>query len=83
MEENGNFQLGLLAKRIFQLSSNVKTCLSLSMDANVRVKNYLTLSYAADNNDGDKLDVAVDTITSISRDFDEVTKVPKEKVRNA
>ena len=53
------------------------------MDANVRVKNGLTLSYAADNNDGDKLDVAVDTITSISRDFDEVTKVPKEKVRNA
>ena len=53
------------------------------MDGNVLVKNELTLSYAADNNDGDKFDVAVDTITSISRDFDEVTKIPKEKVRNA
>ena len=53
------------------------------MDANVRGKNDLTLSYAADNNDDDKFDVAVNTSTSISRDFDEAAKVPKQKVRNA
>ena len=64
-----------------KFGSNVKTSLSLNMDANEQGKNDLTLSYAADKNNGDNFDVAVDTKTSISRDFNEVNKIPK-KVRN-
>ena len=41
-------------------------------------KNNLTLSHAADKNNGDNFDVAVDTSTSISRDFDEVNKYQKK-----
>ena len=41
-------------------------------------KNNLTLSYAADKNNGDNFDVAVDTNTSISRDFEEVNKYQKK-----
>ena len=52
------------------------------MDANEQGKNDLTLSYTADNDDGDRFDVAVDTNISISRDFDDVTKATKEKMRN-
>ena len=62
-----------------KFGSNVKTSFSLIMDANEQGKNNLTLSYAADKNNGDKFDVAVDTNTSISRDFDEVNKIPKKR----
>ena len=65
-----------------KFGSNVKTTLSLNMDANEQGKNDVTLRYAADKHNGDNFDVAVDTKTSISRDFDEVNKIPKKKVRN-
>ena len=42
-------------------------------------KNNLTLGYAADKNNGDNFDVAVDTNTSISRDFEEVNKYQKKR----
>ena len=52
------------------------------MDANEQGKNDPRLSYAADKDDGDRFDVAVDTNTSISKDFDDVTKATKETMRN-
>ena len=52
------------------------------MDANEQGKNDLTLSYAADKDNDDRFDVAVDTNTSISRDFDDVTKATKENMKN-
>lgn len=61
----------------------MKTSLSVNMDANEQGKNDITLSCATDKNNDDNSDVVVDTNTSISRDFDEVNKIPKEKVRNA
>ena len=53
------------------------------MDANEQSKSDTTRSCAADKSKGDNFDAAVDTSTSISRYFDEVNKIPKEKVRNA
>ena len=53
------------------------------MGDNEQGKNDITISCSADKNNGDNIDVAVDWNTSISRDFDEVNKIPKEKVRNA
>lgn len=61
----------------------MKISLSVNIDANEQGKNDITLSCATDKNNDDNSDVAVDTNTSISRDFNEVNKIPKEKVRNA
>ena len=61
----------------------MKTSLSVNMDVNEQGKNDITLSCATDKNNDDNSDVVVDTNTSISRDFNEVNKIPKEKVRNA
>ena len=83
LEANGNCQLGLLAERVSQLAGNVKTSLSVNIGDNEQGKNDTTVSCAAVKNNGDNIDVAVDWNTSISRDFDEVNKIPKEKVRNA
>ena len=83
LEANGNCQLGLLAERVSQLAGNVKTSLSVNIGHNEQRKNDTTMSCAAVKNNGDNIDVAVDWNTSISRDFDEVNKIPKEKVRNA
>ena len=58
-----------------------QVCLSIWLLMS-RGKNDLTLSYGADKNNGDNFDVAVDTKTSISRDFDEINKIRKKKVRN-
>ena len=54
----------------------MKTSLSVNMDANEQGKNDITLSCATDKNNDDNSDVAV-TNTSISRDFNEVNKIPK------
>ena len=78
LEANGNFQLGLLAEIVSQLGSNVKTSLSVNIGENEQGN-----GDNIDDNIGDYIDVAVDWNTSISRDFDEVNKIPKEKVRNA
>lgn len=61
-----------------QLGSNVKTSLSVNIGENEQGN-----GDNIDDNIGDYIDVAVDWNTSISRDFDEVNKIPKEKVRNA
>ena len=57
--------------------------MSVNIGENEQGKNDTTMSCAADKNNGDNIDAAVDWNTSISRDFDEVNKIPKEKVRNA
>ena len=83
MEANRNCQLRLIAERMSYLGSNVKTSLSVNIDANEHEKNDITLSCGADKNNGDNFNVAVDTNILICRDFDEVNKILKEEVRNS
>ena len=47
-----------------------------------RAKIILHWALQLTKNNGDNFDVAVDTKTSIRRDFDEVNKILKKKVRN-
>ena len=51
--------------------------MSVNIGDNEQGKNDTSMSCAAEKNNGDNWN------TSISRDFDEVNKIPKEKVRNA
>ena len=64
---------------MLHIGSNIKTSLSVNMDANEQDKNNITQSSAADKNNGDNFDVSVDTNTLVNRGFNEINKISKEK----